>query len=75
MLSQPFESKYLPGPHPGKGLTNPVAITQSLCRLGAWVPSLCLHHLAGLILGQGSGGGGPEGSSRVAACPGGFLEL
>lgn len=61
MLSQPFASKYLPGPHPGKGLTNPVAITQSLCRLGAWVPSLCLHHLAGLHPGPGVWRGRPRG--------------
>lgn len=54
---------------------NPVAITQSLCSLGAWVPSLCLHHLAGLHPGPGVWRGDPEGSSVLAACPGGFLEL
>ena len=49
-----------------------MAITQSLCGLGLGSQACASTIWPGPILGQGSGGGGPEGSSVLAACPGGL---
>lgn len=49
-----------------------MAITQSLCSLGLGSQACASTIWPGSILGQGSGGRGPEGSSVLAACPGGL---